>query len=149
MQALPAPPSSTVVAKPLHWLGQLRFQVKDSVVVLQPKREGLKDRVPTLHIDLRSGRIHVQAIPLLPEDCPTVIGVVGVLKLEEGYVLAVVTRAKRVRDAWHAMQATCMECMPHGHPGWLWHGMMHGVHERTYMIMLLSSDSGFLGCCYI
>jgi hypothetical protein len=89
------------------FVGILRFQVRDSAVVLQPKTpkpgSGTSTttsdtKVTSLKVDLRSGQVAVCKLPALPEDAACVGGVAGLLKMEHGSVLVLITKAKRVRE---------------------------------------------------
>ncbi len=91
-------------------LGPLRFSVKHSVLLLQPKnpgldRHGATDRTKTLRVDLRDGSMStlLGAAPL-PADSPLVLGVIGLLNLHGGSVLALVTKAKQVGTGAAARQ---------------------------------------------
>jgi hypothetical protein len=71
--------------------------VDGSQVRLQPLRHP-SERVPTLVLDLRSGAVSVaKNAPALPDSTPCVLGIIGLVRLGAGSVLAVITKAKRVR----------------------------------------------------
>lgn len=55
-------------------------------------------QVPSLTLDLRTGRVALVTSGLapMPDDCPTALGVIGMLRMEMGAVLALITKAKRV-----------------------------------------------------
>ena len=88
------------------FVGILRFKVHDSAVVLQPKAPNpvsgssttsRDSKVTSLKVDLRSGQVAVCKLPPLPEDAACVGGVAGLLRMEHGSVLVLITKAKRVR----------------------------------------------------
>ncbi|GFH27879.1 hypothetical protein HaLaN_26267 [Haematococcus lacustris] len=76
---------------PGSWLGLLRLQVQGSVVTLQPRRSP-GDKAPSLVLDLKTGRVtQQQGGTRVPDTAPLVHGVVGVMVLGSGAVLALVT----------------------------------------------------------
>ena len=96
--------------------GPLRFSVKNSVLLFQPKllpahgdrtAAGLSSagteataaaatRVRTLRVDLRDGSMGLALAAPLAEDSPVVLGILGMLNLHGGSVIALATKAKQV-----------------------------------------------------
>ncbi len=74
--------------------GRLRFSVTGSTVLLQNETKGHNGR--TLQIDLRDGTAALIRSDPLPEDSPVVLGLIGLLKLHGGAVLALISKAKQV-----------------------------------------------------
>ncbi|KAG2495381.1 hypothetical protein HYH03_006649 [Edaphochlamys debaryana] len=97
------PPSQPASSKALPSLGLLRFKTDGSTVALQhvahggSPSEGRVPPVPTLRVDLKTGKVSVGSQPPLPEEgSGMALGLAGLLRLERGAVLALVSKAKRV-----------------------------------------------------
>lgn len=95
--------------------GPLRFSVKNSVLLFQPKllpahgaghangitaggAPAAATRIRTLRVDLRDGSMGVALVAPLTEDSPVVLGILGILNLQGGSVIALATKAKQVRS---------------------------------------------------
>ena len=81
--------------------GPLRFSVSNSVLHFQAKGghdEGVPSasRIRTLRVDLRDGSMSISLALPLPPDSPVVLGILGILKLHGGSVIALVSKAKQV-----------------------------------------------------
>jgi hypothetical protein len=77
----------------------LRLLSEGSNVELQPDVSGL-DQLETLSFDLRKGHLQLRMSPSFPETrSQTVFGIAGLLKLQNGSVLAAITAAVQVLHA--------------------------------------------------
>lgn len=83
-------------------LGVLRLEIRNSVVVLQPHTAQAQTQpngsklCPSLSLDLKTGKVAASLLPLLPDTSQRVLGVVGMMRLEAGAVLALITKASKV-----------------------------------------------------
>eukprot|EP00798_Chlamydomonas_sp_ICE-L_P007436 gene7437-572_t len=81
--------------------GALKFEVRNSMVILQPWAPpkpapgAPTSSIKSLQIDLKAGTARIVGENLLPEDAPVVLGVAGLLKMEHGAVLILITKAKK------------------------------------------------------
>ncbi len=93
----PPPPKTYTKTEPGSWLGPLKLKIDGSTLTLQPKRAP-GEKVPSLILDMR--RQGITVLPnasLLPDDTPSVYGILGVVKLNTSMLIGVITKASRVR----------------------------------------------------
>ena len=88
-------------------VGPLKFGVKNSVLTFQPQdaqppASPLRRSFKTLRVDLKDGSMGTSLAEPLPPDSPVALGIIGMLKLHGGSVIALVSKAKQVPAAAEA-----------------------------------------------
>ena len=84
-------------------LGPLRFHLDSNVILLQfqSKTNDISSSavlVKTLRVDLKDGSVKSSMEVPLSDSAPVVLGIIGMLNLHGGSVIAFASKAKQVRD---------------------------------------------------
>ena len=83
--------------------GPLRFHIESNVVFLQSQSKtneilSSTSLVNTLRVDLKDGSIKTSMDVPLSDSAPVVLGIIGMLNLHGGSVIAFASKAKQVKD---------------------------------------------------
>ncbi|GAX73752.1 hypothetical protein CEUSTIGMA_g1204.t1 [Chlamydomonas eustigma] len=79
----------------------LKYCIDNSILYFQLSSTVSTARVKTLEVDLRDGSLRILTLDALPSDSLPALGIMGLMKLEGGAVLVLITKAKKVCSIPH------------------------------------------------
>jgi hypothetical protein len=83
----------------------LQYRVENNILHFQLSSNVSCDHAKTLEVDLRDGALRMINTDALPSESLHALGIMGIMKLEGGAVLVLITKAKKVVYAMAYNQA--------------------------------------------